>query len=48
MIFERFVEQDEEVFKNLSRDDLLQLLKAPVDNSDLGVQEEDSIEIYNI
>jgi len=48
MIFERFVEQDEEVFKNLSRDDLLQLLKAPVDNSDLGIQEDDSIEVYNI
>ena len=48
MIFERFVEQDEEVFKNLSRDDLLQLLKAPVDNTDLGIQEEDSIEVYNI
>lgn len=48
MIFERFVEQDEEVFKNLSRDDLLQLLKAPVDDTDIGIQEEEGIEIYNI
>ncbi|APJ02522.1 DEAD/DEAH box helicase [Silvanigrella aquatica] len=48
MIFERFVEEDEEVFKHLSRDDLLQLLKAPTDNSDLGIQEEESFEVYNI
>jgi SNF2 family DNA or RNA helicase len=46
-IFERFVEQDEEVFKHLSRDDLLQLLKAPTDSLDLDIQEEDSFEIYD-
>ncbi|KAB8030815.1 DEAD/DEAH box helicase [Fluviispira multicolorata] len=48
MIFERFVEQDEEVFKHLSREDLLQLLKAPSDDSELEPNEDDSIEIYNI
>ena len=37
----------EEVFKHLSRDDLLQLLKAPTDSLDLDIQEEDSFEVYD-
>ncbi|WP_158998870.1 DEAD/DEAH box helicase [Pigmentibacter ruber] len=48
IIFERFIEQDEEVFKNLSREDLLQLLKAPVDNTEIDIQDDDSFEVYNI
>lgn len=48
LIFERFIEQDEEVFKNLSREDLLQLLKAPVNNTEIDIQDEDSFEVYNI
>ncbi|MES2615002.1 MAG: DEAD/DEAH box helicase [Bdellovibrionota bacterium] len=31
LIFERFVEKDEDIFKHLSREDLLQLLKDPVE-----------------
>ena len=44
LIFERFVEQDEEVFKHLSREDLLQLLTAPIDDEqkyDLTAEPED-------
>lgn len=48
LIFERFIEQDEEVFKNLSREDLLQLLKAPVDNTEIDIQDDEGFEVYNI
>jgi SNF2 family DNA or RNA helicase len=45
MIFERFIEQDEEMFKNLSREDLLQLLKTPANNTEI---DDNTIESDNI
>lgn len=47
MIFERFVEQDEEILKHLTREDLLQLLKAPAEVEDIDLREEVSFETYD-
>lgn len=41
IIFERFVEQDNEVFKNLSREDLLGLLAPPGEDEALDFDERD-------
>lgn len=47
MIFERFVEQDEEILKHLTREDLLQLLKAPAEVENIDLREEVSFETYD-
>lgn len=41
ILFERFVEQDNEIFKNLSREDLLNLLSPPEAESVLDIEERD-------
>ncbi len=41
VLFDQFVKQDEEVFKSLSREDLLNILKLPGENSNFMFSEED-------
>jgi superfamily II DNA or RNA helicase len=41
MVFERFIEQDADVFKHLTRDELLSLLAQPVDNGVVDVEIEE-------
>ena len=43
MLFDRFVEQDDEMFKHLSRQDLLELLAPPEDYQGIDVIEKESL-----